>query len=235
MVEPFHHSLLIDSTQRAHPSPGWLLVDPARPRITPLPRDQWPAEVTGLLDSLRALIGHDMNLFSTLARHPKLYRRFTVFGNHVRMKSSLRSRDRELLILRTCWLCDCNYDFVHHITVGRALGIEGDEIERIKQGPDAVGWGEFDAALLRSADELHGNGCISDATWSTLAAKFSTEQLMDVVFCVGQYVLVSMAVKSFGVQLEDWAHDHQVARSLPAQMTPDTTTTQQFRREENRQ
>jgi hypothetical protein len=38
---------------------------------------------------------------------------------------------------------------------------------------------------------------------------------MDVVFCVGQYVLVSMAVNTFGVQLEDWAHDHQVARSLP--------------------
>jgi 4-carboxymuconolactone decarboxylase len=186
-----------------------------RPRITPLAPEQWPEEVGELLRSLRELIGYDMNLFSTLARHPKLYKRFTVFGNHVRMKSSLRSRDRELLILRTCWLCDCSYDFTHHTTVGRALGIEGDQIERIKQGPDAEGWGEFDAALLRAADELHANGFVSDATWSTLAARYSTEQLMDVVFCVGQYVLVSMAVKSFGIQLEDWAHDHQVARSLP--------------------
>ncbi len=186
-----------------------------RRRITPLAPEQWPDEVSGLLLSLRELIGHDMNLFSTLARHPKLYKRFTVFGNHVRMKSSLRSRDRELLIIRTCWLCDCSYDFTHHTTVGRALGIEGDEIERIKQGPDAAGWGDFDAALLRAADELHADGCVSDATWSTLATRYSTEQLMDVVFCVGQYVLVSMAVKSFGVELEDWADGHQVARSLP--------------------
>jgi alkylhydroperoxidase family enzyme len=156
-----------------------------------------------------------MNFFSTLARYPKLYKRFVVFGNHVRMKSSLRSRDRELLILRTCWLCDGTYDFTHHLTVGRALGIEGDEIERIKEGPDAAGWSDFDAALLRAADELHADAFVSDATWSTLAERYSTEQLMDVVFCVGQYVLVSMAVNSFGVQLEDWAHDHQVARSLP--------------------
>jgi alkylhydroperoxidase family enzyme len=185
------------------------------PRITPLAPEQWPDEVRGLLLSLRQLIGHDMNFFSTLAHHPKLYQRFAVFGNHVRMKSSLRSRDRELLILRTCWLSECSYDFVHHCTVGRALGIEGAEVERIKQGPDAEGWGDFDAALLRAADELHADRCVSDATWSTLAARYSTEQLMDVVFCVGQYVLVSMAVKSFGVQLEDWAHDHRVARSLP--------------------
>ena len=49
----------------------------------------------------------------------------------------------------------------------------------------------FDAALLRAADELHDDAFISDATWSTLASRYSTEQLMDVVFCVGQYVLVS--------------------------------------------
>ncbi len=186
-----------------------------RPRITPLAPEEYPEEVAGLLSSIRELIGYDMNFFSTLARYPKLYKRFTVFGNHVRMKSSLRSRDRELLILRTCWLCDGTYDFTHHLTVGRALGIEGDEVERIKQGPDADGWSDFEAALLRAADELHADSFVSDATWSTLAARYSTEQLMDVVFCVGQYVLVSMAVNTFGVQLEDWAYDHEVARSLP--------------------
>jgi len=185
------------------------------PRITPLTPEEWPEEVDDLLRSLRELIGKDLNFFSTLARHPKLYKRFTVFGNHVRMKSSLRSRDRELLILRTCWICDAEYDFVHHVTVSRALEFSDDLIERVKEGPDAEGWDEHDAALLRAVDELHVDSFISDATWSTLAKRYSTEQLMDVVFCVGQYVLVSMAVKSFGVQLEDWAHNHQVARSLP--------------------
>ena len=191
-----------------------------QPRIAPLAPEEWPEEVGGLLRSLRELIGKDLNFFSTLARHPKLYKRFTVFGNHVRMKSSLRSRDRELLILRTCWVCDADYDFVHHITVSRALDFSDDLIERVKAGPDAAGWSDHDAALLRAVDELHADSLISDATWSTLAERYSTEQLMDVVFCVGQYVLVSMAVKSFGVQLEDWAYDHQVARSLPPKGSP---------------
>jgi alkylhydroperoxidase family enzyme len=131
------------------------------------------------------------------------------------MKSSLRSRDRELLILRTCWLCEAEYDFVHHVTVGRALDFTDDLVERIKEGPDAAGWDDHEAALLRAADELHAASFITDDTWAALAQLYSTEQLMDVVFCVGQYVLVSMAVKTFGIQLEDWAHDHHVARSLP--------------------
>jgi len=45
--------------------------------------------------------------------------------------------------------------------------------------------------------------CISDATWAQLAARFSQQQLMDLVFAVGQYNMVSMALNSFGVQLED--------------------------------
>lgn len=168
-----------------------------------------------MLRTLRKLIGHDMNFFSTMARYPKLYKRFAVFGNHVRLRSSLPSRDRELLILRTCWLCEGEYDFVHHCTVARALNFSDDEFERIREGSDADGWDDHEVALLRAADELHAATFISDETWNALARRYSTEQLMDVVFCVGQYVLVSMAVNTFGVQLEDWAHDHQVARSLP--------------------
>ena len=31
---------------------------------------------------------------------------------------------------------------------------------------------------------------VSDATWATLAERYSTEQLLDAVFAVGQYHLV---------------------------------------------
>ena len=39
-------------------------------------------------------------------------------------------------------------------------------------------------------------------TWKALSERYSTQQLMDVVFAVGQYTLVSMALNSFGVQLD---------------------------------
>ena len=183
------------------------------PRIAPLAEEEWPEEVADMLRSARNLVGHDMNFFSTMARHPQLYRSWARFGNQVRLKSSLPSRDRELLILRIGWLCQAGYEFTHHITVARAVGIGDNEIERVKKGPDADGWDGFDAALLRAADELHANAFVTDATWKTLAERFSTQQLMDVVFCVGLYILVSMAVKSFGVQLEDWADTHEIPKS----------------------
>ena len=60
-----------------------------------------------------------------------------------------------------------------------------------------------DAALIRAADELHDDARISDATWATLTAELSTEQVMDVVFAVGQYNLVSMFLNTAGVQLDE--------------------------------
>ena len=77
-----------------------------------------------------------------------------------------------------------------------------DEIARIKLGPDAEGWTSFESALLRAVDELHKETCISDTTWAELSEQYDTQQMMDVVFAVGQYHLVSMALNSFGVQLD---------------------------------
>jgi hypothetical protein len=52
-------------------------------------------------------------------------------------------------------------------------------------------------------DELHGDAMIANATWAALSALFGSEQLMDLVFTVGQYQLVSMALNTFGVQPDE--------------------------------
>jgi hypothetical protein len=48
---------------------------------------------------------------------------------------------------------------------------------------------------------------VSDATWQGLSEHLNQQQLMDLVFTVGQYNLVSMALNSFGVQLDQGVPD----------------------------
>jgi len=86
--------------------------------------------------------------------------------------------------------------------MGREAGLTDAEIARVIEGADAAEWDALDATLLRAADELHADAFVSDQTWAALAERYSQEPLMDVVFAVGQYHLVSMALNSFGVQLE---------------------------------
>ena len=88
------------------------------------------------------------------------------------------------------------------IEILRAAGLTDAEIDWIAEGPTARGWSEFDAALVRAADELHDDAMLSDATWKTFAQRYDTQQLMDLIFTVGQYHTVSMALNSLGVQTE---------------------------------
>lgn len=173
------------------------------PRIAPLPLDDWDEEVRPLgAGGMSAPDGAPLNIFATLANHPKLLRRWVVFANHVLSKSSLSARDRELLILRTGWNNRAPYEWGQHVAIALRSDITQEEIDRIPAGPDAPGWEPFDATLLRLADELHDGANATDATWATLAERYSTQQLMDAVFAVGQYTLVSYALNTFGVERE---------------------------------
>ena len=144
-----------------------------------------------------------LNVFATIARHPKLLKRWVVFANHVLNGSTLPARERELVILRTGYACRSGYEWAQHAAIGRQAGLTDEEMTRIIDGPDAPGWSTADQLLLRATDELVNDHFVSEPTWSALAEQWNEQQLMDLVFAVGQYTLVSMALNSFGVQLED--------------------------------
>lgn len=167
------------------------------PRIEPLAEDALPDEARVNMGD-----GPTLNIFRTLAHHPGLMKRWLVFGNHVLGKSTLPPREREIAILRIGWLCGSGYEWGQHVVIGKAVGLCDDDVLRIAEGPEAEGWSPLERALLRATDELHSDAFIGDETWAALAEHYETQQLMDLVFTVGQYQLVSMALNSFGVQPE---------------------------------
>ena len=173
-----------------------------KPRLEPLAEEKWDDETRETLERLK-VDGRVFNIFRTLAAHPKLLKKWLVFGNHILNKSTLPPRERELLILRVGWLCRAEYEWGQHVVIGKMAGLTDDEIDRVKEGPDAPGWSEFDAMLLRAVDELRAQSFISDAVWDALAATYDTRQLLDLIFTVGQYNLVSMALNTLGVRLDE--------------------------------
>jgi 4-carboxymuconolactone decarboxylase len=173
-----------------------------QPRLPPLPESEWDEETSDLLESLRR-DGHVYNIFATLARHPQLLKRWLVFGGHVLNKSTLPAREREIAILRMGWLCQAEYEWGHHVTIGKQAGLTDDDIKRISEGQDAAGLDPFEATLIRAVDELHANTFIGDSTWKALAERYNTQQVLDLLFTAGQYKLVSMVLNSAGVQLEE--------------------------------
>ena len=174
-----------------------------QPRVLPRDQSTWDDATRHALRDIKIGTGEMPNIFKTLAHHPDLMKRWLVFGNHVLFKSTLPARERELVILRIGWLCEAEYEWAQHVRIGKQCGLTDDEIHRIKIGHTARGWEARDVLLLRAVDELHKDAFITDPTFAGLAAHYTTQQLMDLVFAIGQYNLVSMVLNTFGVQLDD--------------------------------
>lgn len=171
-------------------------------RVPPLPVSEWTAEDRQILGRM-ARGEETIDVFKTCLRHTDLCRAWMPFTQYLlSTTSTLTPRDKELAILRIAALCKADYDWGHHVPAGERAGLSKDEIARIAKGPDAPGWNDWDRTLLRAVDELHRDAHIQDATWKALSQRFNQKQLMDFVFTVGQYNLVSMFVNAAGVQLE---------------------------------
>jgi len=183
------------------------------PRISPVLPSDWDASIHDALTAFPS--GRDfvlarwktggaqgMHGLGAMVRHPALAKAFLTFNNHIATASTVPKRTRELLILRIGWLRASEYEFVQHLVLGRRAGLSEAELERIQIGPDAPGWSQEDADLVRAVDELHADACIKDSTWRRLAARFDTAQLLDIIFAVGCYDLLAMVFNTAGLALE---------------------------------
>lgn len=171
-----------------------------KPRFAPLGDAELSPEQAEALEPMRP--GPVLNIFRTLAHAPKALTRFNAWGGYVlSRRNDLAAREREIVILRTGFLCKSGYEWTQHVRIALREGLSADEIERLKAGAEA-GWSAPDAALIRASDELHADQFISEPTWAELKRHFTAKQCMDVVFTAGQYTQVSMMLNTFGVQLD---------------------------------
>jgi 4-carboxymuconolactone decarboxylase len=170
------------------------------PRIPPVSDEE-------MSDAQRELLGPFLqngrvdNVFRTLAQHPDLMKRWLPFARHILSKSTLSPREREILILRAGYLCRAEYEWAQHVRLGKRVGLSDADIGRIMAGQ---GLSPQEDLLLRAADELHKNAHIAEAAWNGLAEHYNREQLIDIIFTVGQYTMVSMMLNSLDVQVDDY-------------------------------
>lgn len=125
--------------------------------------------------------------FRTLLRHPEATRAYLELGVLLTLAPSLAPRDKELAILRTAWLCGSPIAWGEHVANGKAAGLTSEDIARLTEGSAAPGWHADDRAVVRAAEELHGDAMISDETWDALAARLDERQLIELPIIVGHY------------------------------------------------
>jgi len=151
-------------------------------------------------------------IFTTLARHRRLFRPWLRFASRLMPLGVLPRRDSELVILRVAHLCNSEYERTQHVRLARAAGLSRAEIERVaSDGGGAVGWSPRQAALLRATDELHADRDLSDACWDELCSHLSETERIELCMLVGHYEMLAMTLNALRV-VPDEPGDGRLAR-----------------------
>ena len=79
----------------------------------------------------RDMLKRNTNLHKLLVNSPDMARAFNGIGNFIRFKSKLDPRLRELAILQVGWLEKSEYEFTHHVKIGKEFGVTDEDIQGI--------------------------------------------------------------------------------------------------------
>ncbi|MFE3856039.1 carboxymuconolactone decarboxylase family protein [Streptomyces griseorubiginosus] len=183
---------------------------PEKPRLLPVDEADLQEKTLASLAPYRDQDGRIYAIWATLAHHEDALRRYLVFSNHVLGKNTLPLTSRELMILRIAARAQAAYEWDQHVRIARRAGLADETILAAATGA-WEGLDELDRVLLTATDSLVESQNIDDELWDRLSAHLSTEQVIDVLYTVGQYLTVATVINTLGVRTEG-----DLALPLPA-------------------
>jgi AhpD family alkylhydroperoxidase len=173
------------------------------PRIAPGGRAQVGlfAWVFGRLAG-RAMGTSPPNLFLTLGRHRKLFRRWLWFAGALMPGGRLPRRETELVILRVAHLRSCDYELEHHVRLGRRAGLGEPDFDRVAEGPGAEGWSPRERAMLTAVDQLHHQRDLDDAVWASLREHLDERESIELCMLAGHYEMLATVIATLRIQTD---------------------------------
>lgn len=137
-------------------------------------------------------------IFLTVARHGELFKEMVDSGllgpTGLADRRRLAPALREAVILRTCAMNRCGYEFnLHEQTISRRMGLSDAQIADLRAPvPDAALWTPDLLAVLQLVDGLVQRLDVDDASWAAARAHFDDAALIEITQLVGHYTGVAM-------------------------------------------
>ncbi|MFD6455838.1 carboxymuconolactone decarboxylase family protein [Nocardia sp. NPDC060220] len=182
----------------------------AAARLVPLPVREWDEKTRAMLrghvkSADRYLSGAPdapamPGVLGVLAHHPELAGAWLAYNGLLIERPTVDPRERELVILRVAWRSESDYEWAQHVRIATSLGVDAEQIEAVRYGPQAPVWSPVQRALLAMTDQLLDRHRVDDAVWAQLELHFDSRQLIELLFVAGSYLCLAMVFNSVALQ-----------------------------------
>lgn len=152
----------------------------------------------------KELLKRPINLTRLLVNSPGMARAFHGIGGYIRNKSTLDSRLRELAILQVGWMEKSEYEFTHHVKIGKEFGVTDEDIQNLfletEGKPSKLE--PLAKAVLRGAREMVRDLAMTEATFAEIKKDLSNEHMTDLVLTIAFYCAVVRVLATMKIDNE---------------------------------
>lgn len=139
-------------------------------------------------------------IFTTLGRGRGLFWGWLHFAGKLMPGGRLPRRETELVILRVASLRGCDYEFEHHVRLGRRAGVTAGDVERVRVGSSAAGWQGDERLLMQATEELLASKDLTDATWAELRAAYDERTVIELLLLIGHYDMLATTLMTLRLE-----------------------------------
>jgi alkylhydroperoxidase family enzyme len=142
-------------------------------------------------------------------------RAFSGLGGYIRFKSKLDPRLRELAILQVGWLEKSEYEFTHHVKIGKEFGVTDEDIKGLMAETEGKPsqLEPLAKAVLRGAREMVRDLAMSEATFAEIKKDLSDEHMTDLVLTIAFYCAVVRVLAT--MQIDNEPQYKEVLKQYP--------------------
>ena len=171
-------------------------------------------EEADLAEADRVLLERPINVARALANSPGLARGMRCLSGHLRSRSRLDPRLREIAIIAVGWAARSPYEWSHHVKIGLDAGVTEADVRAV-MGEEAPA-DELTATVIAAARETYAGPGVGDATFARLEAAFEREPLVDLIFNMAFYCGVVRLLGSLTIDVEPEFQPYLDRFPLPA-------------------
>ena len=139
--------------------------------------------------------------FIALIHNPELARRIQKLGEHLRWEGKLPPQLKELAVLITARLWNCQHEWVMHSKLALEAGLGAGIVEALREGKDPKGLSDEEQEVVAFCREVHGTGRAGDESFAAIQRRYGLDGALELVALNGYYTLMAMVLNTAGLPL----------------------------------
>ena len=174
-------------------------------RLRPVERDQVSDELKPTYDEVVALCGGEITPGPTwiLVNSPALAVRTRSLTNYFWGKSTLPQKIKQLAVLVTARMMDCQYAWNAHVRHGREAGLSDSLLDALRESKPLPPLPADESAVVNYGMEFFKTHKVSEETFQTALEQFGVNLLAELTALMGYYAMVGFVLIAFDYDLQE--------------------------------